>query len=204
MTRTHKIVNLVGVALPFVGAGRRDRAAVEPRDRSARAGAADRQLRDHLPRRHASATTGCSPIARSSPRAHSARVIAVLGSMAVEGSVITWVADHRKHHAFTDREGDPHSPHLARPRLVGRDQGPVARAHRLAVRDGRHRRPRAVRARPGQGPGAAGDRQAVPAVDHAQLRDPVRARVDLRRRPRRRADRAACGAASCGCSCCTT
>jgi stearoyl-CoA desaturase (delta-9 desaturase) len=40
-------------------------------------------------------------------------VIAVLGSMAVEGSVITWVADHRKHHAFTDHDGDPHSPHLA-------------------------------------------------------------------------------------------
>src|SRR5579884_442734 len=31
--------------------------------------------------------------------------IAILGSMAVEGSVITWVADHRKHHAFTDRDG---------------------------------------------------------------------------------------------------
>jgi stearoyl-CoA desaturase (delta-9 desaturase) len=39
-------------------------------------------------------------------------IIAILGSMAVEGSVITWVADHRKHHAFTDQEGDPHSPHL--------------------------------------------------------------------------------------------
>ena len=36
---------------------------------------------------------------------------AVLGSLAVEGSAITWVADHRKHHAFTDEEGDPHSPH---------------------------------------------------------------------------------------------
>ena len=36
---------------------------------------------------------------------------AVLGSMAVQGSVIDWVADHRKHHAFTDKEGDPHSPH---------------------------------------------------------------------------------------------
>ena len=36
---------------------------------------------------------------------------AVLGSMAVQGSVIDWVADHRKHHAFTDVEGDPHSPH---------------------------------------------------------------------------------------------
>ena len=37
--------------------------------------------------------------------------IAVMGSMAVQGSVITWVADHRKHHAFTDQAGDPHSPH---------------------------------------------------------------------------------------------
>jgi stearoyl-CoA desaturase (delta-9 desaturase) len=36
---------------------------------------------------------------------------AALGSMAVQGPVMTWVADHRKHHAHTDREGDPHSPH---------------------------------------------------------------------------------------------
>jgi stearoyl-CoA desaturase (delta-9 desaturase) len=38
-------------------------------------------------------------------------LFAVLGSMAVEGPVITWVADHRKHHAFADEDGDPHSPH---------------------------------------------------------------------------------------------
>jgi stearoyl-CoA desaturase (delta-9 desaturase) len=31
--------------------------------------------------------------------------------MAVQGPVMSWVADHRKHHAHTDREGDPHSPH---------------------------------------------------------------------------------------------
>src|SRR3954471_17289311 len=37
--------------------------------------------------------------------------LATLGSMAVQGSVIDWVADHRKHHAFTDEDGDPHSPH---------------------------------------------------------------------------------------------
>src|SRR5919204_3513869 len=37
---------------------------------------------------------------------------AALGSMAVQGPVIGWVADHRKHHAHTDREGDPHSPHV--------------------------------------------------------------------------------------------
>jgi stearoyl-CoA desaturase (Delta-9 desaturase) len=37
--------------------------------------------------------------------------LAVLGSMAVQGPVIDWVADHRKHHAFADDDGDPHSPH---------------------------------------------------------------------------------------------
>src|SRR4051812_33738855 len=37
---------------------------------------------------------------------------AILGSMSVQGSVLHWVADHRKHHAHTDEEGDPHSPHL--------------------------------------------------------------------------------------------
>jgi stearoyl-CoA desaturase (delta-9 desaturase) len=49
--------------------------------------------------------------------------IAVLGSMAVQGSVIKWVADHRKHHAYTDREGDPHSPHLAGPGFWGAVKG---------------------------------------------------------------------------------
>jgi stearoyl-CoA desaturase (delta-9 desaturase) len=38
---------------------------------------------------------------------------AVLGSLAVQGPTIAWVADHRKHHAHTDEEGDPHSPHVA-------------------------------------------------------------------------------------------
>ncbi len=37
---------------------------------------------------------------------------AVLGSMTVQGPVIGWVADHRKHHAHADEEGDPHSPHV--------------------------------------------------------------------------------------------
>jgi stearoyl-CoA desaturase (delta-9 desaturase) len=36
----------------------------------------------------------------------------ILGSAAVEGPVIEWVAYHRKHHAFSDEEGDPHSPHV--------------------------------------------------------------------------------------------
>ena len=37
---------------------------------------------------------------------------AILGSMAVQGPVMAWVADHRKHHAHADEEGDPHSPHV--------------------------------------------------------------------------------------------
>lgn len=45
--------------------------------------------------------------------------LAVAGSFAMQGSVIEWVADHRRHHAYSDKEGDPHSP-----RLFG--TGPVA------------------------------------------------------------------------------
>lgn len=37
-------------------------------------------------------------------------VLLILGSMAVEGSAISWAANHRKHHALADQEGDPHSP----------------------------------------------------------------------------------------------
>jgi stearoyl-CoA desaturase (delta-9 desaturase) len=36
--------------------------------------------------------------------------LAIAGSLSLEGEVIQWVADHRRHHAFADREGDPHSP----------------------------------------------------------------------------------------------
>jgi stearoyl-CoA desaturase (delta-9 desaturase) len=37
---------------------------------------------------------------------------AIVGSMGLQGGVLDWVADHRKHHAHTDQEGDPHSPHV--------------------------------------------------------------------------------------------
>ena len=39
-------------------------------------------------------------------------VLALAGSLAFEGAVLGWVANHRRHHAYTDRIGDPHSPHL--------------------------------------------------------------------------------------------
>ena len=41
-------------------------------------------------------------------------LLAILGSMAVEGPVVKWVANHRMHHAFADEVGDPHSPHVGR------------------------------------------------------------------------------------------
>ncbi len=36
--------------------------------------------------------------------------LGIAGSMAIQGEIVRWVADHRKHHKFSDREGDPHSP----------------------------------------------------------------------------------------------
>ena len=51
-------------------------------------------------------------------------LLAILGSAAVEGPVIEWVAYHRRHHAFSDRPGDPHSPHVDhRPGWLGALQG---------------------------------------------------------------------------------
>jgi len=53
-------------------------------------------------------------------------VLAVLGSMAMQGPLTQWVTDHRKHHALSDQEGDPHSPHAGRdPGVVGRIKGLV-------------------------------------------------------------------------------
>lgn len=53
---------------------------------------------------------------------------AALGSMAVEGPVIEWVANHRQHHRYSDADGDPHSPHLHGPGLRGALAG-LAHAH---------------------------------------------------------------------------
>jgi stearoyl-CoA desaturase (Delta-9 desaturase) len=48
--------------------------------------------------------------------------LAIAGSMAIEGSVFTWVAQHRRHHRFADSAGDPHSPWR-----YGRGLGPQLR-----------------------------------------------------------------------------
>ena len=74
---------------------------------------------------------------------------AVLGSMAVQGPVISWVADHRKHHAHTDSEGDPHSPHVGHAGWrARRARRPLARARGLADVDPGPGRLEALRGRP--------------------------------------------------------
>ena len=52
-----------------------------------------------------------------------AAVLAIMGSMAVEGSVLHWVAVHRKHHQHSDDHDDPHSPHACGGGLVGTLKG---------------------------------------------------------------------------------
>jgi stearoyl-CoA desaturase (Delta-9 desaturase) len=106
MTRRRKISNLIGVAVPLVGLLAAivllwDR-AIGPLELALLVGlyvvtALGVTLGYHRMFTHR---------AFESSRFFRA-IVAVLGSMAIEGSVITWVADHRKHHAFTDQDGDP-------------------------------------------------------------------------------------------------
>jgi stearoyl-CoA desaturase (delta-9 desaturase) len=122
VSRAHKIVNLIGVPLPLVGLLAAivllwDR-AIGPLELGLLIGlymltALGVTLGYHRMFTHR---------AFESSRTFRA-IVAVLGSMAVQGSVITWVADHRKHHTFTDEEGDPHSPHLAGPGFPGAVKG---------------------------------------------------------------------------------
>ena len=81
-------------------------------------------------------------------------ILAALGSAAIEGPVISWVADHRKHHAYSDQPGDPHSPHVDHGHgAQGRAARPPARARRLAVHPHRARAEDALRAGPDRRPG---------------------------------------------------
>ena len=122
MTRAHKIVNLIGVPLPLAGL---IAAIVLLWDRAV--GPLELALLV------SSYVITCLGVTLGYHRMFTHRafeasrafraLIAVLGSMAVQGSVITWVADHRKHHTFTDQDGDPHSPHLAGPGFWGAIKG---------------------------------------------------------------------------------
>ena len=110
MSSTHKMVNLAGIVLPFVGlavaVGLLWNTMVGPVELAI--------LGVGYVLTGIGITVGYHRLFthRSFETYRPVRyVFAVLGQMAVEGDVITWVADHRKHHQFSDREGDPHSPH---------------------------------------------------------------------------------------------
>ena len=122
MSRTHKVINLIGVPMPLLGVIAAVillwNRAVGPLELALLGvlyvlTAFGITLGFHRLFTHRALETS-RPV-----RA----LLAVLGSMAVEGSVIAWVADHRKHHAFTDQDGDPHSPHLSGPGFVGAIKG---------------------------------------------------------------------------------
>ncbi len=60
--------------------------------------------------------------------------LAIFGSMAIQGPVVRWVADHRKHHKFSDRDGDPHSPWKYGTRLRDLGKG-IFHAHMMWLFD---------------------------------------------------------------------
>ncbi|MCO7192042.1 acyl-CoA desaturase [Pseudonocardia alni] len=65
-------------------------------------------------------------------------MLAITGSMAGQGGVVSWVAIHRRHHEFSDRDGDPHSPNLSGDGLRGVLRG-LVHSHFLWMR--RHEYP---------------------------------------------------------------
>jgi stearoyl-CoA desaturase (delta-9 desaturase) len=122
MSRTHKIVNLIGVPLPLVGLAVAIallwNRMIGPLELALLVvfyviTALGVTLGFHRMFTHR---------AFESTRAFRA-IVGAMGSMAMQGSVITWVADHRKHHAFTDQDGDPHSPHGHGPGFSGAVKG---------------------------------------------------------------------------------
>jgi stearoyl-CoA desaturase (delta-9 desaturase) len=122
MSRTHKIVNLIGVPAPLVGLVAAIvllwNRMIGPLELALLVGfyvitALGITLGFHRMFTHR---------AFESSRPFRA-IVAAMGSMAIQGSVITWVADHRKHHAFTDQDGDPHSPHGHGPGFAGAVKG---------------------------------------------------------------------------------
>src|SRR6201998_2122618 len=111
MTRTERNANLAGVVVPLVGVLA---AIVLPRTRAVYATALAILAVTYLITAFG-VTIGFHRLLTH--RAFRTKrwlelTLAVFGSLSVEGSVMDWVADHRKHHAFPDQDGDPHSPHI--------------------------------------------------------------------------------------------
>ena len=110
MSRAHKAVNLAGIVLPFVGLAI---AVTLLWDRMVGLTELTILAVGYLAT-GVGITVGFHRLFthRSFQTFRAVRyTFAILGQMAVEGDVLAWTADHRKHHRFSDREGDPHSPH---------------------------------------------------------------------------------------------
>ena len=129
----------------------------------------------------------------------------IAGSMAVQGPVISWVADHRKHHAHTDEEGDPHSPHGHGSGFKGAVKG-LWYAHMgwLFDRQGQAAYRKYAKDLVEDRGHSAGSTALFPLWVAARHRDPGGARLRDRRARSPRPPPARCGAASCASSCCTT
>jgi stearoyl-CoA desaturase (delta-9 desaturase) len=90
--------------------------------------------------------------------------LAVAGCLAIEGAPTKWVADHRRHHAFTDRRGDPHSPWRYGTGVRALAKGLLYRALRVAAQPGGHEQV-PVRAGPARRPGIrVVDRLFIPLI----------------------------------------
>ena len=111
MSRLHRVLNLAGVTLPFAGLI----AAVVALWGTDWVGWSDLLILAVLYGLTAlGITLGFHRLlTHRALQTHKATeyTLAILGSAAVQGPVMSWVADHRKHHAHTDKEGDPHTPH---------------------------------------------------------------------------------------------
>ena len=124
--------------------------------------------------------------------------LAIVGSMALQGPVITWVAEHRRHHAFADKEGDPHSPWL-----FGTSAAAVVRgfwhSHFGWMFRARADQSRPLRPRPARRSRHRPDQSPVPRLDGAvSLLAPGRARRAAQLVLVGRADRLLLGRAGAG------
>ena len=121
-------------------------------------------------------------------------ILAALGSAAIEGPVISWVADHRKHHAFSDQPGrSALAARRPRARPQGRAARALPRARRLAVHPHRARAEDPLRAGPDRRPDRQLHQPHVRAVGARRPGRAVPARLADRRHDRRGPDRPAVG-----------
>ena len=130
-------------------------------------------------------------------------LFAVLGSAAVEGPLIEWVSNHRMHHRFSDRPGDPHSPTSDTARAGAARSAGLLHAHLGWLILKSPRRNASSTRRSPRGPGDGLDRSHVRPVGPARPRRSVRPGRRPDRHRGRRSHRAAVGRGSQSCSCIT-